>query len=144
MAKSITSANAVLTLAVDSVFNTPQRLQGFAADDIYDTDTIDPAETVMGVDGVLSAGFVYVPVKQNFALQADSPSISLFDQWYAAQQAAVDIFRASGVIRLPAVGKSYTMNGGVLTGYKSMPDGKKILQPQRFSITWASIVPAPV
>ena len=53
---SITSANAILTLAIPLLFPTPVQLQGFAADDVYDIPRIKSVETLMGVDGVLSGG----------------------------------------------------------------------------------------
>ena len=144
MNNTITSANAVLALAVASIFPTPVQIQGFAVDDIYDTDAIDPSEVMMGVDGVMSAGFVFVTIKQNFALQADSASNDIFEIWYQQQQAARDIFRASGIITLTSIGKAYVMNNGVLSGYKPIPDGKKVLQPRKFAITWNSVYPVPV
>lgn len=139
---SLTGANAIITLAVAGIFPAPQQLQGFAADDVFDTDAIESAETVMGVDGKLSAGFVYVPVRQNYSLQADSASIFFFDTWWAQQQATRDIFFASGVTLLTAVGKKWAMSRGVLTSYTPIPATKKLLQPQRFSITWESLLPA--
>lgn len=139
---SLTSANAVVMLWIPGIFPAPVPIQGFAADDVFDTDTIESAETLMGVDGILSAGFVFVPVNQNYALQADSPSISFFDLWWTTQQQTRDIYRANGLISLRALGKKWTMSRGVLTNYKPLPDAKKLLQPQKFRITWESSFPA--
>jgi hypothetical protein len=141
---SITSANAVIALTIAGVFPTPVQLQGFAADDVFDTDQVNPSETLMGVDGILSAGFVFVPIQQNFSLQADSPSNFIFEQWNAQQQAAAEIFFANGIVTLTSINKVYVMRKGVLSGYKAIADGKRVLQPRRFSITWESIVPSPV
>src|SRR5262249_12817830 len=118
-------------------------LIGFAADDVFEGDAIESTEFLMGVDGFMSAGFVYVPVPQNFALQADSPSIFVFDQWFNAQQFAQDVFPATGGVTRKAVGKKYRMTNGVLSSYKPIPDIKKLLQPQRFRITWNSITATP-
>ena len=144
MNNTITSANAILAIAVASIYPVPVQIQGFAVDDIYDTDAIDPSEVLMGVDGVMSAGFVFVPIKQNFSLQADSASNDIFEQWYQLQQAAAEIFKASGIITLTSIGRSYNMNNGVLSGYKPIADAKKVLQPRKFAITWNSVVPVPV
>jgi hypothetical protein len=141
---TITSANAILMLSIQSIFPAPVQIQGFAVDDIYDMDVIDPSEVLMGVDGILSAGFVFVPLKQNYALQADSASNDIFEQWYLQQQVARDIFFASGNIVLPSLGRAYVMNKGVLSGYKPIADGKKVLQPRKFAITWESVGPGPV
>ncbi len=139
---SITSANAVITMSISSLFSIPQQLQGFAADEIFGTDVLETAETMMGVDGLMSAGFVYVAIKQNYALQADSPSNAIFDQWYVAQQQVKDLYYASGLILLPALRVKWTMNKGVLTSYPFLPDAKKVLQPRKFGITWQSAVAA--
>lgn len=141
---SITAANAVIILTVNTVFPVGQQLAGWAAEDIFDTEALDNAETMMGVDGILSAGFVFVPVKQNFALQADSPSNLIFDAWYTAQKTASELYSAQAVIHLPAVNRSYVMNNGYLTSYKPTPDAKKVLQPRKYQITWESIIPAPM
>lgn len=140
---SITSANAILTLSVPPLFAIPQQLQGFGVDDIYDTDQIKSVETMMGVDGVLSGGFVYVEVKQTITLQADSASNSFFDTWWTQMQAAQDVYVASGLIKLPSIVTKFTMLTGFLTGYKPIPDGKKVLQPRKFEITWGKVAPAP-
>ena len=139
---SLTGANAVYMLSIPNLFAVPQQLQGFAADDVFDTDAIESTEILMGVDGIMSAGFVFVPVRQNIALQADSPSTFIFDTWWAAQQQAQDVFFAAGTVLLTAVGKKWTLTKGALTGYKPIPDTKKLLQPQRFGITWQQIFPA--
>lgn len=142
--RSITGANAVIMLSIPGLFPIPQQLQGFAVDDVFDTDQIVSAETMMGVDGKLSAGFVFVPVTQNYSLQADSESIFLFDTWWSVQQQSRDIFRATGIITLDAVFKKWTLIRGVLSGYKPIPDVKKLLQPQKFAIIWETMIPTPV
>ncbi len=133
---SITSSNAKLYLAITGVFASPQPLQGFSADDIFDTNDIPPTEAVMGVDGKLSAGKIFVPIVQNIVLQADSASNALFDQWKAAMDKLGDVYFAQGTVLLTATGKEYTCVNGSLTGYKPSPDARRILQPRRFQITW--------
>lgn len=139
----ITSANAILTLAQPTLFPTAVQIQQFAADDVFDTDSIKPLEALMGVDGFLSFGFVYVPVTQNYTLQADSDSISFFETIFAQQLAAATAYPVSGTIILPAINKKYNMTNGGLNGYKPTPDAKRILQPMKFQIIWQSILPAP-
>lgn len=139
---SLTGANTIIVFSINGLFPVPQQLQGFDVDDVFDTDAIESAQVRMGVDGKMSAGFVFVEVKQNFALQADSPSIDFFDSWWAAQQVARVILRATAVVTLTEVGKKWTMTNGVLTSYKPIPDTKKLLQAQKFQVTWESMFPA--
>jgi Tail fiber protein gp32 len=138
---SITAANAVLTLTIPGIFPAPQQLQGFATDDIYDIPAIASVETMMGVDGVLSGGFVYVKIPQEVTLQADSASNAVFDTWWTQMQAAQDVYIANGLIRLKSIGTKFVQSTGYLTSYKPAPAGKKILQPRRYEITWETVMP---
>jgi len=139
---SLTAANATILISVPGLFDVPQQLQQFAADEVYSTQSLKSAEVRMGVDGFLSGGFVYVEVVQGYTLQADSDSINIFDTWWASQQVAQDVFTASGLILLPTLGKKWTLRKGFLTDYQPLPEAKKLLEPQKFSITWERVIPA--
>ncbi len=133
---NLTAANAVIQLFIPDVFPAPQQLQGFSADDIFDTDSQQAIQTAMGVDGQLSAGFVFVETVQTFTLQADSDSNAVFDAWRDAEKAQLTVFPASAIISLTAIGRKYQMTRGFLTGYKPVPGAGKILKPRAFQITW--------
>lgn len=141
---SITSANAILVLSIPPLFAIPQQLQQFATDDIYDVPSIKSVETMMGVDGVLSGGFVFVEIPQSITLQADSPSNLVFDIWWTQMQAAKEVYVANGQIKLPGINTKFNQTRGFLTGYKPVPAGKKVLQSRQYEITWQSIVPSPI
>lgn len=141
---TLTGANCVLTLSQPTLFPVPQQIQGFAADDVFNVDAIRSAEVVMGVDGRLSAGFVYAEVPQNVMLQADSQSIDFFDTIWLQGQAAQDVYELNGLIILPGVATKFTLTRGFLTNYPPVPAVKKILQPRAFQITWERIAPAPL
>ena len=140
---SITSSNAVLTLAILPLFPIPQQLQGFGTDDIYDIPRIRSVEVMMGVDGVLSGGFIYAAVPQEITLQADSLSNRIFDTWDLQQKAAGETYVAMGSIRLPGVSTKFAMINGFLTGYSPSPAAKRVLQARRYEITWQKVIPAP-
>ena len=139
---SITSANAQYLLAIGGLFPIPQGLQGFSAEDVFATEAIDTAEILMGVDGKMSAGFIFVPIKQTVTLQADSASNAIFDAWFTAEQVAKEKFFANGVVLLTSVGSKWTLSNGVLSSYSPLPDAKKVLQPRKYQITWNSVSPA--
>ena len=141
---SLTSANAVLLLTIDGVYSSPQQLQRFATDDIFDVDAVQSAETAMGVDGYLSAGFVWNEKVQRITLQADSPSNTIFETWNSAMESSQEVFACSGSITLKSVNRKFTMIRGILTSYAPIPSGKKILQPRTYAITWQKISPAPM
>ena len=139
---TLTAASAILLIGVDSIFTTPQQIQGFAADDVTDIETLDSAEISIGVDGNMSAGFVFVPVPQGITLQSDSPSNFIFDTWYGTQQQLKDLLFATGQLILPGLGTKWYFTKGALTGYKPAGDVKRIVQPRKFQITWQSMSPS--
>jgi hypothetical protein len=136
---SITSANASIVLWVPGLFPIPQQIQGFAVDDVFRTDPLKSADTMRGVDGKLTGGYVYSDIKQGFSLMGDSASIDFFDQWNQAQQSQRETFQANGIITLPSVGKKWTMVKGFLIGFPIIPDAKKVLQSVTFQIEWESM-----
>jgi hypothetical protein len=140
---SITSANAVLIITVPNLFNAPQQIQDFSVDDIYDMDDIAVGENLMGVDGILTSGFVFNPVTQNIMLQADSPSNLIFEQWYQAELQLVDKYAATASITLNATGRKYTQTNGYLTSFSPAPSAGKTLKPRKYGLTWQSVIGAP-
>lgn len=141
--RTLTSANAILLIAVDAVVPVAQRIQGFSTDDITDIDAIEPVETSMGVDGRLSAGFVPVPIRQNITLQADSESNDFFDLWATYERNRREKSIASGTLIIPAVKRQHTLFRGFLRSYTPIPALRKTAQPRRFVIEWERIYPAP-
>lgn len=136
--RNITAANAVFILSVDIVFPGGVQLQGFSADDIFGTDDMTIAETRLGVDSILSAGYIPATTMQKIMIMADSDSGFVFDEWYAQQKANQTVFRAGGTVILSAIGKKYTLSNGVLKQYRAVPDAKKVLEARTFGIEWES------
>lgn len=141
--RTLTSANAVLLIAVDKIFLVPQRLQGFSADDVTDADNIEPTETSMGVDGRLSAGYVPVAVRQNITLQADSLSNDVFEFWAEYERGAREKLTATGTLIIPATQRQYAMTRGFLRGLPPFPALKRSVQPRRYTLEWERVTPAP-
>lgn len=140
----ITSATTVLILSVPLLLPVPQQLQGWSTDDIFSTARVTPVETMMGLDGTLSGGFIPTEKKMEIVLMAGASDNDFFDAWQAGQEAALAALAAFGMLTLPALGRAFVLNHGYLTGYPPMADGKKVLQPRRYEITWESIVGSPI
>lgn len=138
---TITSANSVVTLSVAGLFPVPQQIQGYSADNMFTSDNIDLAETQMGVDGRMTAGYTPNSVPQTFHLQADSPSKEFFKSIFRAMQQAREVYYISGAIDLPSTGESFTCVRGILKNIKMLPDAGKVLQPMDFQIVWESVTP---
>jgi len=136
---SITSANSVFMVAVKDLFPVPIKLQGYSTDDAFMADAVVVTETLMGVDGKLSAGYVPNPTVITVTFQADSNSIALFEAVVQAMQAARDTYELSATIVIPGVSRAYACVTGFLTEYKPLPDAKKLLQPVTYKITFESV-----
>jgi hypothetical protein len=141
---SITSADCVLLLGVTDLFAAPQQIQEFEVDEAFEAEAIKMAEIKMGVDGKMSAGFVFEPVPMSITLQADSVSIGFFETWGTTNLAQRASFPAFGVIRQPSLGRSYALQNGVLVDYSPFAGVKRLLAPRRFSVTWERVTGAPL
>jgi hypothetical protein len=141
---SITAANAIIMLTIPGLFDQPFQLQQFAADNVFGVEPIEAAETAMGVDGVLTGGFINVPTRQTFYLMADSPANFFFDQWFQQQKAQQDTLIASGTETLRSLRTKYSMTRGFLTSYQPISDAQRTLKERKHTITWQSAIPNPV
>jgi hypothetical protein len=142
--RTLTSANSVFTLAVPGVFPAPVNLEGYAVDDQFSSEAVDVAETQMGVDGKMSAGFTPFITPITVHLQADSKSIDLFDLWLAAMKATKEVIYGGATIAIPSIGKSFVCTKIALKNAKQFPDGKKVLQPQAYVLHCEELVGVPL
>ena len=140
---SITSANSNFTISAAGLIPAPTKLDGYATDDAWDTEDIELAEVVIGVDGKKSAGYVNALVTMTLHFQADSDSIELFDEIIRQTKLQQETFRLDGQLIVPATSKVYECVNGTLTRGKVLPDGKKTLQARTFTIVWEAIEVAP-
>lgn len=145
---TITAANSVYLLSIgvgpgQNLLFPPIQLQGFATDAAFETGASDDAEVVIGVDGFVSAGYVPFLTDQTIHLQADSPSVTIFEAWIEAEKAALEKLQCSAFISLPSVSRKYALTTGFLKSIISIPGTKKVLQPRDFVIVWGNISPAP-
>lgn len=140
---SITSANSSFTLTAAGLLTSPEELSGYATDDAWDTEDVELAEVVIGVDGKKSAGFIYALVTMVVHFQADSPSNDLFEEIIRQTKLQRETFSLGGQLIVPATSKVYECIDGTLTRGKILPDGKKTLQPRTFTIVWQTIEGAP-
>jgi hypothetical protein len=141
---SLSAANVQLTLVQSILFPTPQLIQGFASDDVTDIEPVEILERRMGVDGILSFGFVWTEREQVIMLQADSASNAFFDILNAQQEAVQDVYVLSGQMVIPAISTKYALINGGFMRHKPTPQVKKILQPKTYRIVWQKVVAGPI
>jgi hypothetical protein len=128
MAATLTTANSTMFMSVEALFPQAQRIQGYAADDAFDTEGVENGEYLFGIDGKLSAGFVYNEIPLTLTLQADSPSLTMFEQVVQYERTNRTKLTVQHTITIPDLGKRYNFSNGFMRSYKA-PAGKKILQP---------------
>ena len=136
---TITSANSVFTITAPKLFPAPVQLRGYASDKAFATEAVVLSEVLMGVDGIMSAGYTPTPVTQTVTLQSDSSSRTIFDAVIADTKTSREIYLLSGTITLPSTGEDFTLTRGVLTQAKQIPDAQKMLQPVDYTIIWESV-----
>lgn len=141
---TITSANSVLMLGIAGLYNVPIQILGFSTDDAFTIADVDMAETMMGVDGRMSAGWIPMIKSMDITLQADSPSNDFFDAWIAAEAVAREKYMANGSILLSGTNRLYVLTTGYLKTGSVMPGAKKVLQPRKFTLEFQDISVAPV
>lgn len=141
---TLTTANSALSLMVRGLFPVPQSIQGYSTDDSFSVEDISPAEVQMGVDGMLSGGFVPYPTALTITLQADSKSVQMFDTVLEAQKAAKELFIFDGTLIIQGTGEKYAMTKGFMTSATPMSNSKKVLQPRKYTLTFENVSKAPV
>ena len=141
---NITSANATFTLTVPGIFSSPQQIQQFGVDDAFDSEAVENGEVMKGVDNFITAGWKPTMPKVNVNLMANSPSGVLFDQWFQAEQQAMNKYVGSGVITLPGIAMQYALVSAYLFGYTHIPGVKATLQPRKFILIMDDISYAPL
>lgn len=139
---NISDANSVFTITVSSLFNAPVTLSNYSADRAFEVEQRELVETQMSVDGYLSAGWVPQPVRQSVSLAASSDSCLVFESIVTAQDVARTIYRIGGEIKLPSVGRRYTLLRGVLRAASPLPGAGRVLDARRFDILWERVLPA--
>lgn len=141
---TITAANSVFMLSVPGLFNNPQQLQGYMAEAAFETEDATVGELVLGVDGILSSGFVPYTVDMAISIMPDSPSSDLFDQWLAAEKANREKLPAQATISLVSISRKYDCVNGFLQRIPPIPSARRVLTGRRFMITWGVVSAAPV
>lgn len=125
----ITSANASLVLTVETLFPQGVPLYMFSTDQSLGITELTIAETRMGVDGALVAGYVPNPHEVTITLEAASPSYASLATLYRATEQKRRIYQCTLVATVPSIFKIITWTSGVLVKGTPVPPLKKVLDP---------------
>ena len=83
---NITSANATAYMTVKGLYDTGFALNNFSTDQAVDQSEDTIAETRMGVDGYMAAGYVPSIKAVTIQFEAASPSVQYLNNLYLASQ----------------------------------------------------------
>lgn len=126
---NITSANATAYMVVKELYPAGFPLNNFATDQAIDEGEDTIAETRMGVDGYMAAGYTPSIKVVTISFEAASPSVPYMNNIYLASQKNRRTYECTLVINIPAVNKVYTYTGGVMKTGKPLPALKTVLDP---------------
>lgn len=134
--KKLTSANSTCYLTVDGLFSSPVKIEGYSTDSALEMNDYNPAEVRMGVDGYLSGGWRPTPKVIKISLEANSPSVEIFETWLNQMETDREVSTCDMVFWIPSISRKYTGTCGYLTIGKSMPSAKQMLEALTFTITF--------
>lgn len=130
---NITSANATAYMVVKELYPAGFALNNFATDQAIDEAEDTVAETRMGVDGYMAAGYVPSIKAVTITFEATSPSVEYLNNLYLASQKNRRTYECTLVINVPSTGKVYTYSYGVLKTAKPLPALKTVLDPVSYA-----------
>jgi hypothetical protein len=125
----ITSANCKLVLTVEELFPSGIDLQQFATDQSFSQDTSQVAETRMGVDGKMVAGYTPNIKIVTVMLEASSPSYRALAQVYKASETTKKIYPCTLVAKSPSLNLTWKWSTGVLYSGTIVPAGQQVFGP---------------
>lgn len=138
MAFDITSANAKVFLTVENLFPSGIELQGFSADSSFTQDDVTVAETHMGVDGKLTAGYTPNPIVITINLDAGSDSYNQLCTIHDTCRLNMTVLQCEMQITIPALKKEIFLKKGVMTSGHPVPNGERILGNTTWQFTFES------
>ena len=127
MAFDITSANATLILTVENLYPAGVKIEGFSTDNSFAMDDDTIAETHMGVDGKMTAGFTPSEKSITITLDAGSPSYEVLCNIYNTSKTNMTVLETSMQRTVPALGKEFSLKNGVMISGHPVPSGEKVL-----------------
>ena len=136
---NITSANATAYMVVKDLYPTGFALNNFSTDQAVDQSEDTIAETRMGVDGYMAAGYVPSIKAVTIQFEASSPSVQYLNNLYLASQKNRRTYEVTLVVKVPSVNKTYTYSGGVLKTGKLLPGLKKVLDPVSYGFDFEKV-----
>jgi hypothetical protein len=124
----ITSANATVAMSVaEGLFSI--NLENFSADSSFTSDTVQAAETRMGVDGHMAAGYVPNIKTMTIQLEASSPSRRYMQTIQKAMIANQRLYKVSLTAIIPSIGEQVIWSEGVMQNGTVTSTAARVMEP---------------
>jgi hypothetical protein len=136
--RTLTAANAIVSITVPGLFPVPQIIDGFEIEDNFTSGAISIAETVLTLDGELEGGFVYSTVPLRLNLLPMSNSKKFFVDYLQATRTNQDIFRANFSVTMIGEKTQYTLTNGIYISGQVIPNVAKIQKAVPFEFLFSS------
>jgi hypothetical protein len=112
---TITSANSVLMLRCQGVYDTFITMKSFQADNAWNFGDANIAESRIGVDGKQSMGYTPHEVEWTLFLEANSPSIAILENIRKDFNANMETRPIDIVVEIPSIKTRYSATGALIT-----------------------------
>ena len=141
---NITSADSTLILTVEDLYSSGFTVTNFAADTAFEAADSTIAETRMGVDGKLAAGYTPNPTELTLTVEADSDSAEKLQNVYEKSVTNKKAYVVKAQVTIPAISKEITLKNGVMTTARSFPSVKKTLDSVSYKFVFESVSSASI
>lgn len=129
MLTDITSANAKLILTCEELYPSGVELQMFSTNQAWNADALQVAETRMGVDGHMAAGYVPNIKTMTIQLEASSPSRRYMQTIQKAMIANQRIYKVSLTAIIPSIGEQVIWSEGVMQNGAVTSTAARVMEP---------------
>lgn len=129
MLTDITSANAKLIFTCDELYPSGVEIQMFSTNQSWNADALQTAETRMGVDGHMAAGYVPNIKTVTVQLEASSPSRRYFQTVQKAMIENQKIYKCSLTAIIPSIGEQVIWSEGVLQNGTVTSTAARVMEP---------------
>lgn len=129
MLTDITSANAKLILTCEELYPSGVELQMFSTNQAWSADALQVAETRMGVDGHMAAGYVPNIKTMTIQLEASSPSRRYMQTIQKAMITNQRLYKVSITAIIPSIGEQIIWSEGVMQNGAVTSTAARVMEP---------------
>lgn len=131
---TITSANSTIMFRAKGIYDNWIQVQGAQTDSFWKFEEQARAEARVGVDNIVSYGYTPFVSTIDLSLEANSPSVSIFDRVLARFDADSEVTTVELMVSVPAVGLNYTFEGTFVSSHGGISGGK-LLEGVNYKLT---------